>query len=68
MIAGTRSHEPWFARYFHGPNDGKVSVQSARLDGMTDFITVDASHTFMMNSPKVRDQVAAFLADGRFRR
>ena len=35
---------------------------------MTDFITVDASHTFMMNSPTVRDQVAAFLADGRFRR
>jgi hypothetical protein len=68
VIAGTRSHEPWFARYFHGPNDGKVSVESARLDGMTDFITVDASHTFMMNSPTVRDQVAAFLADGRFRR
>jgi hypothetical protein len=68
VIAGTRSHEPWFARYFRGPNDGKVSVESARMDGMSDFITVDASHTFMMNSPQVQDQVAAFLADGRFRR
>jgi hypothetical protein len=68
VIAGTRSHEPWFARYIRGPNDGKVSVESARMDGMSDFITVDASHTFMMNSPQVQDQVAAFLADGRFRR
>jgi len=68
VIAGTRSHEPWFAGYFHGPNDGKVSVASARLDGMSDFITVDASHTFMMESRQVQDQVAAFLADGRFRR
>ncbi len=58
----------WFVRYFRGPNDGKVSVQSAQMDSMSDFITVDASHTFMMNSPQVQDQVAAFLADGRFRR
>lgn len=68
VIAGTRSHEPWFAHYFRGPNDGKVSVESTKLDGMSDFIAVDASHTFMMDSPKVWVQVAAFLADGRFRR
>lgn len=68
VIAGTRSHEPWFARYFHGPNDGKVSVESTKLESMSDFITVDASHTFMMNSSKVQDQVAAFLANGQFRR
>ena len=68
VIAGTRSREPWFARYFRGPNDGKVSVESAKLNGMSDFITVDASHTFMMTSPEVQDQVAAFLTSGRFRR
>ena len=68
VIAGTRSHEPWFGSYFRGANDGKVSVESAKLEGMSDFITVDASHTFIMNSPDVQGQVAAFLADGRFRR
>jgi hypothetical protein len=68
VIAGTLSAEPWFSRYFNGPNDGKVSVESARLDGMRDFITVRASHTFMMNSPKVRGQIAAFLSEGQFRR
>ncbi len=68
VLAGTRSHEPWFGRYFRGPNDGKVSVESTKLAGMSDFITVDVSHTFMMNSPEVQDQVAAYLANGRFRR
>ncbi len=66
VIAGTRSHEPWFAGDFRGPNDGKVSVESARLADMTDFITVDASHTFIMNSHVVQDQTARFIATGRF--
>jgi alpha-beta hydrolase superfamily lysophospholipase len=66
VIAGTRSHEPWFAGDFHGPNDGKVSVESAKLAGMTDFITMDASHTFIMTSPMARDQTARFIATGRF--
>lgn len=68
VIAGTRSHEPWFAGDFHGPNDGKVSVDSAKLSGMTDFITVDASHTFIMNSRSVQDQTVRFIATGHFSR
>jgi pimeloyl-ACP methyl ester carboxylesterase len=67
VIAGTRNYEPWFARYFSGPNDGKVSVESTKLAGMTDFVTVHAGHTFMINSPEVAAQTAAFLAGGRFK-
>lgn len=67
VIAGTHNLEPWFASYFHGPNDGKVSVMSARLAEMKDFITVDASHTFIAASPVVQDQVANFLVLGKFR-
>ena len=66
VIAGTRNYEPWFEAYFHGPNDGKVSVESAKLAEMKDFITVDASHTFIASSPIVQDEVADFLARGRF--
>jgi predicted alpha/beta hydrolase family esterase len=68
IVAGTRSLEPWFRRYFSGPNDGKVSVESTKLAGMTDFLLVPAGHSFIMRSPSVQAQVAAFLATGRFRR
>ena len=66
VIAGTRNHEPWFAGDFHGPNDGKVSVVSARLPGMTDFITLDVTHTAMPASRRARDQAVSFIASGRF--
>ena len=66
VIAGTRNHEPWFAGDFHGPNDGKVSVASARLPGMTDVITLDVTHTSMPASRQARDQAVRFIARGRF--
>ena len=47
-------------------NDGKVSVESARLDEMQDFLAVDETHTFLMNDRMVIEQVIGFLTDGRF--
>lgn len=67
VIAARRSLQPWFSRLFDGPNDGMVSVESARLDEMRDFIVVDHTHTLLMLSREVRGQVRHFLAEGRFR-
>jgi triacylglycerol lipase len=66
VIAGSASSDPWFSHLFAADHDGKVSVASARLDGMTDLVVVDQGHTFMMNSPAVIAQVKAFLRDGAF--
>lgn len=66
VIAGTYSLDPWFSRVVPGPDDGKVSVENARLDEMKDFITLPHSHTFMTESSEVYRQVSAFLAQGRF--
>src|SRR5262249_52395977 len=47
-------------------NDGKVSVESAKLEGMRDFLEVAHSHTFIMNAKDVAHQVVAFLKNGKF--
>lgn len=71
IIAGTRMGLDWIlqeAAPLDGPNDGKVSVESARLEEMRDFLLVDETHTFMLNDGYVIEQVIAFLNDGRFQR
>ncbi|MBX3041527.1 MAG: hypothetical protein KF789_12540 [Bdellovibrionaceae bacterium] len=67
IIAGTESSDPWFAHFFTGPNDGKVSVESAKLPEMADFRTIPAGHTFMPRSDEAIEQTLTFFEKLRFR-
>jgi triacylglycerol lipase len=66
VIAGDLSFNPFFSRMLPGRDDGKVSVDSARVEGMSDFVTVRSSHTFMIWHRPAIEQVQAFLETGRF--
>jgi triacylglycerol lipase len=66
VIAGDVSLNPFFSRVLEGPNDGKVTVESARMAGMSDFAVVHSSHTWMMWRPETLRSILAFLRDGKF--
>lgn len=66
VIAGTDSMNPLLSQFLSGPNDGKVSVSSTKVEGMSDFISLPTTHTFMMSNEAVIVQATYFLMNGRF--
>jgi triacylglycerol lipase len=65
IIAGRRS-TALFGRLLGAESDGKVTVESARLEGMRDLVVVDRAHTFIMWAPDVLEHIFSFLETGRF--
>lgn len=65
VIAGTKSSSLTSDK-FKGLNDGLVSVESTKLERMSDFITVEVNHTQMRYSSEVAEQTIYFLQHGRF--
>jgi triacylglycerol lipase len=64
IVAGSKSHTGFIR---DEPNDGVVTADSTKLDGMTDWVLVHHTHTFMMNSRATFELVRAFLRTGKFR-
>ena len=66
VIAGNCSIDFWSRPLFKSCNDGKVSIESAKLIEMKDFLLVEANHTFIMRSPKVLRQAEYFFQNACF--
>ncbi|MDH5454781.1 MAG: alpha/beta fold hydrolase [Gammaproteobacteria bacterium] len=66
VIAGNRTIDPITSAVLPNPDDGRVSVEDTKLEGMTDFVVVEHSHAFMMRMQEPIELTIAFLTDGRF--
>jgi len=51
-----------------GPHDGTVAVSETTLEGASDSVCLNVSHTGLVTSSLVTDAVAGFLEKGRFPR
>ena len=62
IIAGDRGQSVTFKE----PNDGVITVESTKLDGMKAWVLVHQAHTFIMNSRQVAQLAIRFLEHGDF--
>jgi hypothetical protein len=67
VITGDVSLNPIYSWLIPGPDDGKVGVVNAQVEGAADFLVLPATHTFIMNRVDVADATIRFLRNGRFR-
>jgi hypothetical protein len=62
VIAGSIS----YGIGFDGPNDGVIKVENTKLPGMADWIILEHTHTFIMNSQDTFEHCRNFLETGAF--
>ncbi len=59
--------DTWLADLIPGPNDGKVSVERAKVEGMVDFLLLPYAHPYIMEESEAIEQTIHFLRQGQFR-
>ncbi len=65
VIMGKQSNIPFFRRLLDKDNDGIVSVERGRIEGMNEFHVMDTDHTFIASDPRVMEIALKFLREGK---
>ena len=68
VLAGNSTIDPVSSAIIPGEDDGKVSVESTKVEGMRDHFVLPASHTFFPQNQLVHEQAYNFLQFGVFLR
>lgn len=68
IITGDRSINPIFSLIIPGVDDGTISVKSAKVKGMKDFIVIHATHPFIMKNSHAIEHMISFLRSGSFKK
>lgn len=66
IITGDRSINWILSALIPGKDDGKVSVENAKCEGMQDFMVIHATHPSIMKNRKAIDNTILFLKRGNF--
>ncbi len=66
VIAGNRTIDPITSAVLENPDDGRVSVEDTKVEGMDDFVIVEHSHAFMMRMRIPIELTLLFLRTGKF--
>ena len=66
IVAGCRGVDAGYNPLILGDDDGTVSLESTRLPGASDFLTVRAFHQSLLHTPSVFVAAQNFLEQGRF--
>lgn len=66
VIAGNKTFNLLLSQFLPNPDDGKVSVASTQLAGMSDFVVVEYSHPFIMERAEVIQFALRFIKTGHF--
>lgn len=66
IITGSQSINWILSSIIPGTDDGKVSIESAKLDSMKDFMVLPATHPFIMKNADAIKQTIRFLKTGAF--
>lgn len=65
VIMGQRCAIPFFKRLLEPNNDGIVSVDSGKMEGINEFHVVDSDHTFITTEPEVMKIATQFIQRGQ---
>ena len=66
ILTGDRSINWILSLYIPGPDDGKVSPDHAKLEGMKDFRVIHATHPMIMRNNEAIELTVRFLKTGTF--